>query len=124
MISGEDSPELLSWKVRGKLRKKEKQVKESLKGCFNEFHRMISITSFSASRRQDLEPEVARRMEPYAKQIAGLVTIPGVERIVAWRLIAELGADMSVFPDAPESRTSRCSLNSRTRHTRSVTRCC
>jgi transposase len=37
MIGGEDSPELLAWKVKGKLRKKEKQVKESLKGCFNEF---------------------------------------------------------------------------------------
>jgi transposase len=26
--------------------------------------------------------------------------IPGVDRIVAWHLIAEMGADMSVFPDA------------------------
>ena len=31
LIAGEDSPEILSWKVRGKLRKKEKLVKESLK---------------------------------------------------------------------------------------------
>jgi hypothetical protein len=41
MIAGEDSAELLSWKVRGKLRKQEKLVKESLKGCFNAFHRMM-----------------------------------------------------------------------------------
>jgi transposase len=34
LIFGEDSPERLSWKVRGSLRKKEKLVKESLKGCF------------------------------------------------------------------------------------------
>src|SRR2546429_3189108 len=39
-------------------------------------------------------------MEAYSKQIADLMTIPGVERIVAWHLIAELGVDMTVFPDA------------------------
>jgi transposase len=32
MIGGEDSPELPSWKLRGSLRKKEKLVRESLKG--------------------------------------------------------------------------------------------
>jgi transposase len=41
LIRGEDSPEVLSWKVRGSLRKKEKLVKESLKGYFNEFHRSM-----------------------------------------------------------------------------------
>jgi transposase len=35
LIAGEDSAERLSWKVRGSLRKKEKQVKESLQGYFN-----------------------------------------------------------------------------------------
>ncbi len=40
-FQGEVSPEILSWKLRGHLRKKEKLVKESLKGCFNEFHRMM-----------------------------------------------------------------------------------
>jgi transposase len=39
-------------------------------------------------------------MALYAKQIEGLMTIPGVELIVDWHLIAELGADMSVFADA------------------------
>jgi len=41
MIAGVDSPDRLSWKVKGGLRKKEKQVKESLKGWFDAFHRMI-----------------------------------------------------------------------------------
>jgi transposase len=105
MIAGEDSPELLSWKVRGKLRKKGKQVKESLKGYFNEFHRMLLKShyeryQFLSGQVLALEEEIQRRMEPYAKQIALLTTIPGVERLVAWHLIAELGADMSVFPDA------------------------
>ena len=105
MIAGEDSPELLSWKLRGKLRKKEKLVRESLKGCFHEFHRLMlkghyALYEFLSAQIQELESEIQRRMEPYAEQIAGLMTIPGVEQIVAWHLIAELGVDMSVFPDA------------------------
>jgi len=53
------------------------------------------------SRQVDgLEAEIARRMEPYATPVAALISIPGVDRIVAWHLMAELGPDMSVFPDA------------------------
>jgi transposase len=105
MIAGQDSPELLSWKLRGKLRKKEKQVRESLKGCFSAFHRLMLKThyehyQFLSRQVEELEAEIARRMEPNATQIAALISIPGVDRIVAWHLMAELGPDMSVFPDA------------------------
>jgi len=105
MMAGQDSPELLSWKVRGKLRKKERQVQESLDGCFQEFHRRMLKAhyqhyQFLSQQVQDLEAEIARRMKPYADKIAVLRTIPGVEQMVAWHVIAELGADMSVFPDA------------------------
>jgi len=41
LIAGEQSPEILCWKVRGRLRAKEKLVKESLKGYFTEFHRSM-----------------------------------------------------------------------------------
>ena len=39
-------------------------------------------------------------MLPYSAQIELLLGIPGVDRIVAWTLIAELGADLSIFPTA------------------------
>lgn len=105
MIAAQDSPELLSRRVRGELRKKEKQGKESLKGCFQEFHRRMLAAhyrhyEFLSGQIQDFEAEIERCMHPYAQPIAPLRTIPGVDRIVAWRLIAELGSGMSVFPDA------------------------
>ena len=105
MIAGQDSPALLSWKVRGKLRKKEKLVKESLKGYFHKFHRMMLKAHyehyrFLSGQLQTLEGHIARCMQAYAAPLAGLATIPGVDQIVAWHLIAEMGADMSVFPDA------------------------
>jgi transposase len=105
LIAGQDSPEQLSWKVRGRLRRKAKQVKESLQGYFNEFHRRMLAAhyrryEFLSQQLSELEGEIARRMEPYAGLVAALATIPGVDRVVAWRLIAELGTDMAVFPDA------------------------
>jgi len=51
LIAGEDSPEILSWKVRGKLRSKEKLVKESLKGCFNDFHRTMLASHYKLYHR-------------------------------------------------------------------------
>ena len=105
MIAGEDSPELLSGRLRGSLQKKKKLAQESLKGYFNDFHRqMLDMYyrhyEFISHQIQQLEGEITRRMEPYSKQITLLLSIPGVERVVAWHMIAELGADMSVFPDA------------------------
>jgi len=105
LIDGQNSAERLSWKVRGKLRKKEKLVKESLNGCFNEFHRLLLKAhyqryQFFSQQIAECEQEVEKRMAPYGAQIALLMSIPGVERMVAWHLIAELGVDMSVFPDA------------------------
>jgi transposase len=39
-------------------------------------------------------------LESLYKHYQFLTTIPGVDRIVAWHLIVELGTDLSVFPDA------------------------
>lgn len=105
MIAGQDSPELLSWRIRGKLREKEKLVRESLKGYFHEFHRRMLKAhyehyQFLSAQIQTFEAYIAERMQPYAEQVEALMGIPGVDRLVAWHLIAELGADMSVFPDA------------------------
>jgi transposase len=105
LIAGEDSAERLSWKVRGSLRKKEKQVKESLKGCFNEFHRTMLEShykhyQFLTKEVTVFEERIGKAMEPYAAQTELLMTIPGVDRLVAWHLLAELGPDLKAFPDA------------------------
>jgi transposase len=105
LIAGEDSPAILSWKLRGRLREKEKLVKESLKGYFNEFHRTMLESyykhyQFLTAQIEMFEARIAERMKDHQERIELLTTIPGVDRIVAWHLIAELGTDMSVFPDA------------------------
>ena len=105
LIAGEDSPEILSWKVRGSLRKKEKLVKESLKGYFTEFHRSMLEShyrhyQFLTGEVASFEERIAKSMEPYASQVELLTSIPGIDHRVAWHLLAELGIDLQAFPDA------------------------
>lgn len=105
LIAGEVSADRLSWKVRGSLRKKEALVKESLKGYFTEFHRVMLEShykhyQFLTQEIAAFEERLAQAMAPYADKVELLITIPGVDRLVAWHLLAELGIDLSAFPDA------------------------
>ncbi len=105
LADGLDSPERLSWKVRGRLRKKEERVKESMQGFVDDFFRWmlkshLAQYDFLTKHLAEFEEQIAKHMAPYEEQLALLTTITGVERIVAWHLIAELGVEMSVFPSA------------------------
>ena len=105
LAAGEESAERLSWKLRGKLRKKSAQIKEAMKAEFTEFHRnMLTLYlkhfDFLTGQVEWLEAKLTEHMAPYAQQVKLLDSIPGIDQIVAWNLLAELGPDMSVFPDA------------------------
>lgn len=105
LAEGMDSPERLSWKVRGKLRRKEAQVKEAMTGSADDFFRWmlkshLDAYDFLTRHIAAFESRIALHMAPYEEQVALLTTITGVDRIVAWNLIAELGVDMSQFPTA------------------------
>jgi hypothetical protein len=47
-----------------------------------------------------VDQQLTKRMAPYEELIGRLCTIPGVNVLTAWTLLAELGPDMSVFADA------------------------
>lgn len=105
LIDGETSPDKLSWKVRGSLRKKEKQVRQSMVGCFDEFHReMLRLLwaqyTFLSAQIEQVEARTRQAMEPHQELMALLDGVPGMDEVVAWTVIAELGIDMSVFPTA------------------------
>ena len=103
LIGGETSPDKLSWKVKGRLRKKEKEVRQSMVGCFDEFHRgMLEMLwaqyRFVSGQIAEVEGRTRRLMEPYQELIALLDPVPGIDETVAWVVIAELGTEMGVFP--------------------------
>lgn len=105
LANGVDSAVQLGWKARGRLRKKEETIQEAVKGFTDDFFRWMLKShlgqwDYLTKHLAEFEEQIAQHMAPYEEQLALLTTITGVERIVAWHLIAELGADMSVFPTA------------------------
>ena len=47
-----------------------------------------------------IEQEIEERLGPFQSEVARLCTIPGVDRVTAWGLLAEIGLSMKQFPDA------------------------
>jgi transposase len=80
-------------------------VRKALKAHVRDHHRWMlirllgQIDSLNALI-EDVESEIVHRMKPYDDLIGRLISIPGVDIITAWTLIAELGPDMSAFADA------------------------
>jgi len=91
--------------ARGTLRGKKQELERALEGTFTEHQRWL----LSREVRQlewleiqiaDMEAEIERRLVPFEETTQRLLTIPGIDRKTAWMIIAELGGDLSAFPDA------------------------
>jgi transposase len=94
--------------ARGALRSKKDELELALEGSFSANQVWLLKHSLDHLERIEaeiieVEAEIRRRMEPYAAQIQRLRTIPGVEEITAWTILAELGPDMSVFGTARQA---------------------
>ena len=104
MVEGRRDAGWMADYARGSLRGKKQQLKQALDGSFTPHQRwMLSeelghLDSLQAQIGR-VGTEIERQMQPYEQQIRRLDTIPGVDRITAWTMLAELGPDMSVFPD-------------------------
>lgn len=91
--------------ARGSLRGKKWQLELALQGTFTEHQRsvlarLLEQMEFLEKRIAELTAEIEKRMTPYQDLVQRLSTIPGVDRITAWTVLAEIGTDMSVFGDA------------------------
>lgn len=89
--------------ARGTLRKKTPDLTLALDGRLDDEHRFLLSLQLGRldSIEQDLEQLDARidlRLEPYRAEFGRLTQIPGVDRLVAATILAELGTDMTVFP--------------------------
>ncbi len=91
--------------ARGRLRHKKDQLELALQGTITTHQRLLlgrMLGQLSELERQiaDLTTEIEQRMAPHQELIARLSTIPGIDRISAWTVLAEIGTDMGVFGDA------------------------
>lgn len=103
LISGTHDPEVLAELAKGQLRNKLPALREALQGRFTGHHalivgRQLAHIDFLDEAIAELSVQVDEVIAPFAHKVALLDTIPGVDKRTAELLIAEIGADMSVFP--------------------------
>jgi transposase len=105
IVQGEQDSQRLAEMSRGLLRNKIPELREALQGRVTAHHRfllreLLDHLYFVQSKMQRIEQEVAERLGPFQSEVARLCTIPGVDRVTAWGLLAEIGMSMKQFPDA------------------------
>jgi transposase len=105
IVNGEQDSQRLAEMSRGLLRNKISQLQQALEGRVTPHHRfllreLLDHHYFVESKMRRIEQEVVERLGPFQSEVARLCTIPGVDRVTAWGLLAEIGLDMSQFPDA------------------------
>jgi transposase len=113
LVAGERDPEVLAELAKGRLRRKIPALRQALRGRFGEHHALL--IGLSLEHTAHLEAAIARLDErvdtllanhtseaglPFARARDRLDTITGVGKRAAETIIAEIGADMTRFPDA------------------------
>ena len=105
IIKGQEGPEQMAQLARGRLRKKLDALVLALRGNVEAHHRFL--LEMQLGRVEDIEANIAvvdakidEAIAPHRAVFDRLTTIPGVDRITAVTVIAEMGVDMSVFPTA------------------------
>ena len=105
LVAGERDATVLAGLAKGRMRNKIPQLRDALAGRFSEHHALIVAEMLARVDQADITiMRLSERIEdvisPFARQVELLCTIPGVDRRTAEVIIAEIGVDMSRFPDA------------------------
>ena len=104
IIIGDYKPEQLLYHVHGKVQKSREEIKEAITGNVSEHHRfMLQTILENIEKIEDsitkLDAQIAKQTANYGVEIELLDSIPGVDKNGAIGIIAEIGIDMSAFPD-------------------------
>jgi len=105
LIAGSYTPKQMAKFARGRMRSKIPALQEALEGKISDHHRFLltkCMEHIQYLERQiaEIDERIDECLEPYREVHTCLQSMPGVDKDAAAGLIAEMGADMSVFPTA------------------------
>ncbi len=105
LLAGETDPRLLAELARGRLRAKREQLAKAVVGRFTDHHAFmvtehLSHLDYLEEAMERVSAEIAQRLRDELAAIELLDTVPGISVRSAEILLAELGTDLSRFPDA------------------------
>jgi transposase len=105
LIAGESDPDRLAQLAHRRIKAPPEELREALRGRVTRHHRFLlrlhlqQIDALDGAIDQ-IDREVDAQVEPFRIAIQLLTTIPGVSRLSAGVILAEIGRDMSRFPTA------------------------
>jgi transposase len=103
MLDGQRDVEVLAQMARGKMRDKQAQLQQALTGRFTSHHaflvgELLAHIDYLDAAIERLNGQIEERLRPFEADIERLDTIPGINRLTAQVLLAEIGRDWSRFP--------------------------
>jgi transposase len=107
LVAGTHDPEVLAALAKGRLRAKLPALRAALAGRFRTEHHGLLVTQILAhidyldETIAVLSARIEQMIAPFAKQVALLDTIPGVDERAAEVILAEVGPDMGQSPARP-----------------------
>ena len=105
IVKGETDPAILAELAKGTLRNKIPQLKLALEGNITDHHRFmlrqwLDMLDFVDRKMVLLEQQIREKSRPFEAMVHTWMQVPGLRRINAFSLLAEIGADMRPFPTA------------------------
>jgi transposase len=105
LVDGTTDPATLAQMAKGTLRRKIPDLVDAMTGTFDDEHRFIlrlELRELAAAEAvlAEIDVQINRKLAPYEGLMTLLCRIPGVDRVLAASMLAELGPDMTVFPSA------------------------
>src|SRR5271156_6684930 len=108
IIAGQDDPAYLASLALGHLRAKTPQLRLALEGKIRPHHRFllrrlldqIQFLEHEIALLDERLEEIGRQRPDLAQAVVRWDTIPGIDQVAAWALLAEIGDNMAQFPSA------------------------
>jgi transposase len=105
LCEGESDPEQLAKRARPNVHASQEQLVRALTAEVRAHHcfllrELLSLIDVQDRSIRHLEEEIERHLHPFEEQITRCEQINGVSRHVLYVLMAEIGTDLSRFPDA------------------------
>jgi transposase len=105
ILEGKLAPDQIAELARGRLRSKLSNIKRAVQGSFSESSKLVlrqclrQIDAMDALIA-DIDAEIVVHLNKDLEVVARLCEIPGIEQTAAAAIVAEMGADMSMFDSA------------------------
>jgi transposase len=103
MVGGESDPEVLARLARKRLRGKIPVLQQAATGNLNEHHRFLLEQWLAhwdelTERIAKFDQRIEEQTRPFAAAVETWNSLPGIDRITAWTMVAEMGPNMDQFP--------------------------